>query len=290
MTEPGLTDEQVQYYLRLLFARVDARVERTQNPDWLALEPGSALVGDDRATKPYQTSHAVSQGISAAIEALHALKSLLADASILHPATPFVLARVAIEAAANAAWILTPTGRPERVRRRLVLATLDVEDGEKAATEVGLTPPRSQAERLAEIQELATRANGGSRPNLGKGRGATGRIRDVDADVSSAPILFWWMVGSGFAHGRPWASISLLRATDQVDLGDGVLRRRPVSSLDRVLIAAGAADFVTTHALELFKLRGAADPDASATAWMHAYDAAMATQVDQAIVDSAPDN
>jgi hypothetical protein len=47
----------------------------------------------------------------------------------------YVLARVAIESATKLAWMLAPKGRPERVRRRMVLDVLDIEDSRKALDE-----------------------------------------------------------------------------------------------------------------------------------------------------------
>lgn len=275
----GLSDDQIQYYLRLIFARNDARVARLNQADWVDLTPRSALVGDDRATQPYQLSHAVCSGIADAVEQLHALSTLLRDANTLHPSAPLVLARCAIESASNAAWMLTPRSRAERVRRRMVLHVLDIEDSAKATTEAELEPPRTKAERLMQAQQIADAAHGGTATNLKDqgSRTATSRIRQVALDVDSDfSILLAWMVGSGFAHGRPWASLSMLEAVQQIELGDGVLLRRSTGTLQGVVWSAGAADLVITHALSLFTKRGATRPDADPSAWSHAYDPAKA--------------
>ena len=214
----GLSDDQIQYYLRLIFARNDARVARLNQADWVDLTPRSALVGDDRATQPYQLSHAVCSGIADAVEQLHALSTLLRDANTLHPSAPLVLARCAIESASNAAWMLTPRSRAERVRRRMVLHVLDIEDSAKATTEAELEPPRTKAERLMQAQQIADAAHGGTATNLKDqgSRTATSRIRQVALDVDSDfSILLAWMVGSGFAHGRPWAPCPCWRPSNR---------------------------------------------------------------------------
>lgn len=275
----GLSDDQTQYYLRLIFARNDARVTRLNQADWVDLTPRSALVGDDRATQPYQLSHAVCSGIADAVEQLHAVSTLLRDANTLHPSAPLVLARCAIESASNAAWMLTPRSRPEMVRRRMVLHVLDIEDSAKATTEAQLEPPRTKAERLLQAQQIADAAHGDTATNLKDqgSRTATSRIRQVALDVdSNFSILLAWMVGSGFAHGRPWASLSMLEAVQQIELGDGVLLRRSTGTLQGVVWAAGAADLVITHALSLFTKHGATRPDADPAVWSHAYDRAKA--------------
>lgn len=54
---------------------------------------GSALVGDDRESQPYQLTSAVRACLSAAVDHLHAAKVLAYDSGHLHLAAPTTLAR-----------------------------------------------------------------------------------------------------------------------------------------------------------------------------------------------------
>lgn len=69
----------------------------------------SSLGGDDRATHPYETSHAVRQCLNTAADHLHAVKTLVHDLRYLHTAAASTLARAAIENAATAVRLL-PAG------------------------------------------------------------------------------------------------------------------------------------------------------------------------------------
>lgn len=63
---------------------VDRMMERVNDPTDFAVSPGSSLAGDDRASDPYQVSHAVQMCIVAGVDHLHAMKSLLIDLNVLH--------------------------------------------------------------------------------------------------------------------------------------------------------------------------------------------------------------
>ena len=193
---------------------------------------------------------------------MHGIKSLVQDASVLHRGVPLVLARVAIESAANAAWILSPSNRIERVRRTLILRLIDLADSDTAISETDLVPKRTVEERRGQINDLAAAAEVGPLTNP-RSSTATARVRELAEHLdNNLSTLLVWRVGSGFAHGRPWASIAMLPAdADAVPTADdGVIRQRTIGSFQAVLWAAGAADLAIAHALDLFKRRGAIRP------------------------------
>lgn len=94
-------------------------MERVNDPMDFAVSPGSPLAGDDRASDPYQVSHAVQMCIVAGVDHLHAMKSLLLDLNMLHSAAPFTMVRGALEVLSSAFWILHPAKRTVRVERVL---------------------------------------------------------------------------------------------------------------------------------------------------------------------------
>jgi hypothetical protein len=142
----------------VMFAAID---------EWLAItgrsspevEPGSPLVGDARKSPDLQVAHAAWNGITHAVDHLHAVRSLLGDARVLHPYAPYTLLRSAIENAATAVWLLAPPQRSERLRRRLKLARHEAwESGQvrKLVPAEAFEGRRSAEERIAEIRSLAT--------------------------------------------------------------------------------------------------------------------------------------
>jgi hypothetical protein len=105
----------------VIFAAVDGWLAMTGQPSPEA-EPGSALAGDTAKSSKHQVSHAAWNGITHAVDQLHALKTLIVDARVVHTYVPFSLLRSAIENAATAVWLLSPRKRDERVQRCLKLA------------------------------------------------------------------------------------------------------------------------------------------------------------------------
>jgi hypothetical protein len=133
--------------------------------DWLAMvgraspevEAGSPLTGDARWSPDLQVAHAAWSAVTQAIDHLHAVKTLVADARVVHTYAPFTLLRSATENAATAVWLLEPRPRTERVRRRLKLAHHEARESGKAqklmAAEA-LAGKRTAEERTTEIRLL----------------------------------------------------------------------------------------------------------------------------------------
>jgi hypothetical protein len=71
-----------------------------------------------------------------------------------------------------------------------------------------------------------------------------------------------WLVGSGFVHGRPYASDMLLSSLE-VGVKEGITIQRVMGSVDDILWAMSCADMMLSRALQLYHTRGAARPDAS---------------------------
>jgi len=67
----------------VIFAAVDGWLAMTGQPSPEA-EPGSALAGDTAKSSKHQVSHAAWNGITHAVDQLHALKTLIVDARVVH--------------------------------------------------------------------------------------------------------------------------------------------------------------------------------------------------------------
>jgi hypothetical protein len=189
---------------------------------WLTLiDPGRAqarpavrspMSRDDELAYPYLVSHGAWSSLSHAVDHLHCLRTLLADAKIIHMYAPYSLTRGALENACSAVWVLQPTSRHERVMRRLRIAVSDIQHGEKAWELTGAERQRSESERLTEVADIAKRADLTEKV---KGVNYTEIVRDVGEPPNPMATAFSWRLCSGFAHGDLWPTLS---AAERVEL------------------------------------------------------------------------
>lgn len=94
---------------------IDRVMERVGDPHDFPVQPGSALAGDDKASAPYQVSHAFKQCLTVAVDHLHAARVLILGPAdrphvqpIVHMSAHAALARGALENLAVAFWIRHP--------------------------------------------------------------------------------------------------------------------------------------------------------------------------------------
>jgi hypothetical protein len=257
-----MDDEQVRRELGAICERTIQRAARQSAIDWTQLSPGSQLADDDQRSEPFYVSHAAVDGIVVATESMHAVATLLVG-GITYASMPFIAARVAIESAANVVWMLSPESSAERIRRFIVLTRLDLVDVRKMAREFQLDLDQAMQQQLANLEQLAAPIIGDIKVKLNSAAdtSSTARVRIASQLLGAeSDCLLAWMVGSGFAHGRPWASDMMLRT---VDVRDAESVQRVVGSLPAVLWVMTWADAMLTRALQLFNERGAVQPDAS---------------------------
>jgi len=224
-------------------------------------EPGSALATDSAKSAMYDVGHAAWSGIAIAIDHLHALRSLIVDARLVHSHAPFSLIRGAIDNAAVSVWLLTPTDQDERLFRRLHLAYEDVRQGAEAGALLGPRapqPPRSAKVRLREITDLAKAL--GVNPDGAVGARwagyesivqlAAAEVEHLDAGTAA----FVWRACSAFGHGRQWAALSLLHRESQ-PRSEGIVDMRLTSSVEQVATLAGTAVMLNLRAVQLYNER-----------------------------------
>jgi len=176
----------------------------------------SPMSRDDELAYPYLVSHGAWSSLSHAVDHLHCLRTLLADAKIIHMYAPYSLTRGALENACSAVWVLQPTSRHERVMRRLRIAVSDIQHGEKAWELTGAERQRSESERLAEVADIAKRVDLTEKV---KGVSYTEIVRDVGEPPNPVATAFSWRLCSGFAHGDLWPTLS---AAERVELPDAL--------------------------------------------------------------------
>jgi hypothetical protein len=78
-----------------------------------------------------------------------------------------------------------------------------------------------------------------------------GEATRLGADLSALV----WRLGSGFAHGRYWASMSWLQREVVASKEAGVVNVRPTNDVDQVLVAAQFPVLFTDLALRLYEQR-----------------------------------
>ncbi len=242
-----------------MFARIEDWLGMTGLPS-PEIEPGSPLAGDARKSPEHQVAHGAWMGVVHAVDHLHAVKTLIADARVVHPHATYTLLRSAMENAATAMWLLEPPPRPERLRRRLKLAHHEAWESSQVRKVLPTDAPvgkRSPQERMDAVRDLARSLH--LDPSDVSGRfsyesvvRSAGEASKLGADLSA----LLWRLCSGFAHGRYWASLSFLERTEIARAGEsGVLDVRLSSDVDQVLTVAQAPFLFTSTALRLYDQR-----------------------------------
>jgi hypothetical protein len=259
MTEPGQAARTAWPTLdrSAMFATIDGWVSLISQPT-PPVEPGSSLDGDARKSPNLQVAHAAWNGINHSVDHLHALRALMLDARILNIYAPFTLVRSAMENAATAVWLLEPRQRPERLRRCLKLARHEAwESGQvhKLLPAEALKGIRTAQQRIDAIRALAVQLhlvpdNIAGHFSYEKVIRSAGEATGIGGDLSALV----WRFGSGFAHGRYWASFSLLER-EVFAAQDGMVNVRFTSDVDRVLSLAGFPFAFTNRALQLYEQR-----------------------------------
>lgn len=240
------------------FAQVQQWQELTSQPA-PAVEPHSALAGDAKRCPEHQVAHTAWYALGHAIDQLHAFKTLVDDARVLHAYALYSLLRAAIENAATAVWLLAPASRKERLQRCLRLAHNEArEQGQARALVPDAYPEwvRSSETRIAEIKDLATRLDLdygriGGRFSYERIVKAAGDATDFGDDFAA----FIWRLCSGFSHGRYWSVLGMLTrkpaATDEA----GVHNFSLTVDLHEVLTVAHVPFAFILHALQLHERR-----------------------------------
>ena len=238
---------------------IDALVARSDlRGEWVP-QPGSSLAGDDRASDPYQVSHAVAQCLMAAIDHAHAVKSLVVEHQMLHAAAPASLARGFIESMATAFWLLHGPSRVERVGRAMKWHVRNVHDQAEAVGDiVSLTQSgRSPSERIRRVVDIATAAGVEDQAYIERGYrpGQAVAYADREAGLSGIGVLFSWRLCSGVAHGRPWAFLGMLEQERVTTAGSDVLDVRLTNDFARSLYPVLTGMHLTEVVLKLHKQR-----------------------------------
>ncbi len=236
---------------------IDVMMKRVGAQDEFPVEAGSSLAGDDRASGPYHVSHAVMQCLTAGVDHMHAVKTLVVDQHVLHLAAPSSLSRGALENLATAYWMLSPAKRQDRVERALRWHYKNFSDQHKALDKHGLANA-TRDEHFAKLDRVALR-NGLDPRELRKGYWSTEVVADCEEqlpDEVPEGILFQWQLCSGFAHGRPWAYLGASKRDVVSHDRNGVASVRLTSDISIALFPLLTAMHLLQALLRLHGQRG----------------------------------
>ena len=247
---------------------IDRLMERVGDQHDFLVQPGSALAGDDKASTPYQVSHAFKQCLTVAVDHLHAARVLILGPGYRPHAQPIVhlsahaaLARGALENLAVAFWILHPNQRNLRIEHTLRWYVRNALDQSEALPEMGVPMRRSRDEMVRSLEQVMLARVPQVPRGFTRGYYSTGVVKYVEAhrDDAGLGVLTPWRLCSGFAHGRPWVSLGILEREEFPTDEPGVMQLRLTSDGTRTLMGPLAAMHLLEDVLKLFASRAGTD-------------------------------
>lgn len=225
---------------------------------------GSPLFGDDEWTTTFPLSQAAWHAISAAIDNLHAFRTLTVSGGPTdyhvntRPYGCFPNLRAGMENAATAIWMLAPNNRAERVARYLRWCRQETWYRRKALQLQGSTAPDNDAmhewidavieARAISYELLKDRPRFEEMIFLGAEHvGMTGNVGQLV-----------WQTMSGMAHGERWASLTLndMEQTGSLPNPEHVTVR-VTTPAGRLILFATVASRYLSGALDLLDKRRA---------------------------------
>lgn len=238
---------------------------QTYTAEHSAPEPelGSALASDAALSPQHNVGHAAWSGFVQAVDHLHAVQALITEAHMVHTYAPFALVRAALDNAALAVWLLAPVDQKDRLQRRLHLAYEDVRQSEKAYDLLGSGGPQPKTPHIDQRRQIMVLAgslklDGGSIGGRWTGHERVVRLAAGNASLDPDLVALMWRCCSGFAHGRQWASLALLkREVSSQSTDNEVSNMRFSATVDQVLVMAGLAASLNARARALYLDRSA---------------------------------
>jgi hypothetical protein len=252
-------DEDGPYYAELLrtlaavdgwLARLDPVAVRPQPP------PGSPMRADDQRLDPYQISHASWHSLSHGVDHLNCLRTLLRETGVIHMYAPYSLVRSALENASAAVWMLQPPSRADRLTRRLQFAAADIRNGEQARQLAKQAGPRTEAERLDQVRQIAQQAGidpaaAVRRVGFAKIVEAAGGAPGLGADV----IVLVWRLCSGITHGDFWTTPGAAQMAELPGAPPGMGTFKVTANIKILMYVTTIATLMTNLGWQLYDQR-----------------------------------
>lgn len=215
---------------------------------------GSSLIGDDAATQPYHISHAAWRGLSISIDHLYTARLTIA-AGVLPTYSGFTVLRAAMENAATAVWLLSPSNRNERILRRLRLANTDMIQFDRLATLMNSVQPRTLQQRQSDLKQIAAARN---IPDafIKKGLGYEEIVETAGAATPMTAIVckVVWKSCSAVAHGDMSTLLGMIEH-EQIGLDGNIVRSSASAPVNTLALMTALTVGMTRKAISLYEGR-----------------------------------
>lgn len=251
--QPEITEElaEVKWH-RELAPAIEAVMDRLQDPSEFQVSPRSVLGDDDMATAPYQLSHSARWCLKSGVDHLHALKTLIVDARVLHSSASYGLARGALENIGAGFWILHSDDPAIRIAHSLRWWAKNFKDQELATKTIPSRTPL--AVKLDRIEALG-RATSCDLAMIRKRYTSSEVLEYVDTNSTASRPHLIWQICSGFAHGRPWADLLMNEMEQRPTEASGISLARFTADHTRLLTVAMPAMHLLEDLLRLYRDR-----------------------------------
>lgn len=198
-----------------VYGAIAARHQAAQDAPPPPIDPSSQLAVDDAALAPHLLSGSIRGHVNKSLDHLEAVRSTARVAGTIHPWAQFTLLRSALENAATAVWLISPSESQERRVRLLNLLWRDLDESAKAAElhEQGAPSGRTVEERRKELLDLTPEGCRG-RVRARLSYGSVVQLAAEPSGLTADHVEFSWRLLSGLAHGAQWATIGFLKRTD----------------------------------------------------------------------------
>lgn len=280
----AIKDENEDLWRRRLWHRlqmIEALEKHLGGRHWDLVAPGSELADDDALTAPFQTSHLVAHCLSVGLDCLRSTRVLLTDpAKTSGMRIPLVghypAIRSAVEAGAEALWLLGPTDPAERVSRTLRARWDDIVQDDQAALALTGPDPRDEKADVARKQQMRRENSRNVRTKKNRLRAVAKRAGVPESvmtqrlpgfgemllecaaitGVESNYQYGMWRLVSGLTHPSASRAVMMSVVEEKGDAGNGVMNAELTASISMTNSALDAALLLHWHALELAAARG----------------------------------
>jgi hypothetical protein len=172
---------------------------------------------------------------------------------------PYSLVRSALENASAAVWMLHPRRRADRLTRRLQFAAADIRNGEEAKRLTGQQGPRTEAERMKQVRDIAQRAEidpaeAVRKVGFGEIVKSAGAALSPGADIT----FFIWKLCSGITHGDFWTTPSAAQMAELPGAPPGVGTFKITANLKILMYVTTVATHMTDLGWSLYEQRSRA--------------------------------
>ncbi|GAA1866196.1 hypothetical protein GCM10009715_11760 [Paeniglutamicibacter psychrophenolicus] len=211
------------------FQNWEETIEKYQTP-----ARTSRFADDNALNRHFPVNQLAYEQLMVAFGSLQSLEQMIVNEKgatiqiVAHPYGPYALVRNAIDAAAQALWLIEPENSKLRIRRRIEAQLKDIHLSKQFKTEIDEPSKKTErwikgyTERMKEVAEesgLDTSSfKDWKQPTMTM---MLGKLQHWD-QIASLTWLAAWQLCSGHAHGKQWATFTSHELTEVPGTADEV--------------------------------------------------------------------